>query len=148
MPRLPCLPSRGFGLVVKRDDSDELYAAFLTHRNDHLPLVVTDTFYTVVDNQTEVLVQVFEQGGSDESDRVRDNNILISGSIIGIPAGYQRGTAVTITFSMGANGILEVAGRHVAKEEPLQLRVETGAALSPDTIAVERAQVSLIKQKS
>lgn len=139
--------SRGFGLFVQRDNADDLFAEFLTHRNDHLPLVVSDTFYTVIDNQTEVLVQVFEQGGSEESDRTADNNLLISGSIVGIPHGYPRGTAVTITFSMGSDGILEVTARHAAKNEPLQLRVETGAALSPDVVSAERQQVSLIKRR-
>lgn len=139
--------SRGFGMILQRGGSDELYAHFLTHRNDKLPLVVTDVFNTVIDNQTEVLLQVFEQGGSDESETVADNNILITGSIVGIPPGHPKGTEVHITFSMGADGILDVSGRHAGKQEPLQLRVETGAALSADTIAAERAQVSLIKRK-
>ena len=139
--------SRGFGLVLQRDANKELFASFLTHRNDRLPLVVTDTFYTVVDNQTEVLLQVFEQGGSEESEALENNNILISGSITGIPFGHPRGSAVNVTFSMGADGILDVSARHVAKDSPLHLRVETGAALSPETIAAERAQVSLVKRK-
>lgn len=139
--------SRGFGLLVQRDRGGELFAEFLTHRNDHLPLVVTDTFYTVVDDQTEVLLQVFEQGGSEESETAADNNVLISGSIVGIPTGYPSGTAVNVTFSMGADGMLEVTARHAAKDEPLQLRVETGAALSPDVVAAERAQVSLVKRR-
>ena len=78
--------SRGFGILLARADG-ELYANFLTHRNDRLPLVVTDTFYTVVDDQSEVQLQVFEQGGSEESERLEDNNVLITGSITGIPAG-------------------------------------------------------------
>lgn len=140
--------SRGFGLLVQRDDSGTMYAEFLTHRNDPVPLVRRDTFYTVVDNQTEVLLQVFEQGGSEESERPADNNVLISGSIVGIPSGYPRGTAVDVTFSMGADGLLDVTAHHVAKNEPLQLRVETGAALDASTIAAERAQVSLIKHRA
>ena len=95
--------SRGFGLLVQRDDSTDLMAVFLTHRNDRVPLVVTDTFYTVIDNQSEVFLQVFEQGGSEESDRPEDNNVLISGSITGIPPGHGKGTAVNISFSMGSD---------------------------------------------
>jgi molecular chaperone DnaK (HSP70) len=139
--------SRGFGLFVQKDGSDDLAATFLTHRNDRLPLVVTDTFYTVVDNQTEVLLQVFEQGGSEESELPGDNNVLISGSISGIPAGHTKGTRVDVSFSMGSDGTLEVSARHAAKDEPLRLRVETGATLSPETIAAERNQVSLVKHK-
>jgi len=140
--------SRGFGLFVQRSDSDEMYATFLTHRNDRLPLVVTDTFFTVADNQTEVVIEVFEQGGSEESENVADNNVLISGTITGIPPGHPRGTAIEVTFSMGGDGMLDVTARHVAKDDPLTLRVETGAALSPETIEAERQQVSLVKHNS
>jgi molecular chaperone DnaK (HSP70) len=140
--------SRGFGLVLQRDNSEEHYASFLTHRNDRLPLVVTDTFYTVEDDQKEVYLQVFEQAGSEESERLEDNNILIGGSLAGIPPGHKKGTAVNVSFSMGSDGTLDVTARHVAMDTPLVLKVETGAALSPETIAAERDQVSLIKPKS
>ena len=39
---------------------------------------------------------------------------------------------------MGSDGTLEVTARHVAKDEPLQLRVDTGAALAPDEVEAER----------
>jgi molecular chaperone DnaK len=139
--------SRGFGILLSRGPDSELYANFLTHRNDRLPLVVTDTFNTVVDNQSEVQLQVFEQGGSEESERVEDNNVLITGSLTGIPHGYPRGTAVEVTFTMASDGTLEVSARHAAKNEPLQLRVDTGAALAPDEVEAERAKVSLLKHK-
>jgi molecular chaperone DnaK len=138
--------SRGFGILLARSDG-ELYANFLTHRNDRLPLVVTETFHTVVDDQSEVQLKVFEQGGSEESERVEDNNVLITGSLTGIPTGYPRGTAVTITFTMGSDGTIEVSARHSAKDEPLHLRVDTGAALAPGEIEAEREQVSLLKHK-
>jgi molecular chaperone DnaK len=138
--------SRGFGILLAREGG-ELYANFLTHRNDRLPLVVTDTFHTVVPDQDEVQLQVFEQGGSEESERLEDNTVLITGSLTGIPAGWPRGTAVEVTFSMGSDGTLEVSARHVAKNEPLQLRVDTGAVLAPDQVEAERNQVSLLKHK-
>lgn len=136
--------SRGFGVLVQ-DASGQMTVAFLTHRNDHLPVVVSDTFFTVADDQTEVLIEVREQGGSDESTRPEDNNVLISGTITGIPRGHPKGTAVEVTFSMGADGILDVAARHAAKDAPLTLRVETGAALAQEVQAAEREQVSLVK---
>jgi len=139
--------SRGFGIFVQRGSTEELMASFLTHRNDRLPLVVSDTFQTVSDNQTTVDIEVFEQGGSEESERVEDNKVLISGTITGIPSGYPRGSDVEVSFSMGTDGMLDVTARHVAKDEPLRLRVDTGAALSPEAVAAERQQVSLLKHK-
>ena len=139
--------SRGFGLILQRAGSEEMYAYFLTHRNDRLPLVVTDSFQTVEADQAEIKLEVFEQGGSEESERVDDNNVLIEGWITDIPGGYAAGTAVEVTFAMGHDGMLDVTARHVAKDEPLRLRVETGAALSPEDVAEEGQKVSLLKPK-
>jgi molecular chaperone DnaK len=140
--------SRGFGVFAQRLDSEELYAVFLTHRNDRLPLEVSEAFATVSDDQREVTLEVFEQGGSEESERVEDNNVLIEGSIVGIGPGHPRGTPVEVTFTMGADGILDVSARHQAKDEPLRLRIETGAALSSEAIASERKQLALLTQKA
>lgn len=139
--------SRGFGVLVQREDADALFAYFLTHRNDRLPLQVDETFYTVSNNQTAVNLRVFEQGGGDESERVEDNNILIEGAIEGIPAGFERGTEVKVTFAMAADGTLDVIARHPSQPDPLHLRVETGAALSAEEVAAERTKVSLLKRK-
>ena len=122
------------------------YAYFLTHRNDRLPLEVTDTFYTVVRRpETRSQLQVFEQGGGEESERLEDNNVLITGSLTGIPTGWPKGTAVEVTFTMGSDGMLEVTARHVAKDEPLHLRVDTGAALAPEQVG-GRAEPGLAAQ--
>lgn len=138
--------SRGFGVLVQNAEG-QLEATFLTHRNDRLPLIVTDEFYTVTDDQTEVLVEVFEQGGNEESTRPEDNNLLISGTIAGIPPGHARGSLVTITFSMGASGMLDVTARHSGVDRSLSLKVDTSASLDDATVRAEQGQVSLLKPK-
>jgi molecular chaperone DnaK len=138
--------SRGFGLVLARGDSDDdRYAYFLTHRNDPLPLEVRETFYTIEPDQQTVQVQVFEQGGGDESERLDDNNVLITGEITGIPLGQPKGTGVEITFAMGGDGMLEVTARHLAMDQPLHLRVDTSSSLAPEVVSQERQAVSLLK---
>jgi molecular chaperone DnaK len=140
--------SRGFGLFVMRGNTEEKYAHFLTHRNDRLPIEVQDTFGTVSENQTEVQLQVFEQGGSEESERPDDNRVIVEGSITGIPTGYPQGSEIVVTFAMGTDGILNVSARHVAKDEPLSLRVETGAARSEADIAREQQALDSLNQKA
>jgi molecular chaperone DnaK (HSP70) len=137
--------SRGFGLVLSRGSDDDRYAYFLTHRNDPLPLEVKETFFTVEDDQQTVQIQVFEQAGGVESERLDDNNILITGEITGIPAGHAKGTGVEITFSMGGDGILAVSARHLAIDQPLQLQIDTSSSLAPEVVTQERAAVSLLK---
>ncbi|WP_163512254.1 Hsp70 family protein [Fodinicola acaciae] len=138
--------SRGFGLALA-DGSGQLYVEFLAHANDTLPVESEQRFFTVADNQTEVLVEVYEQATADESERIGDNKKIVEGRLLGIPAGQPKGTPVDVRFAMGRDQTIEVTARHSAVHEPLVLRVEAGMA-SDEVRNAERAKVDLLKPKA
>lgn len=138
--------SRGFGIALARS-SGELYVEFLAHPNDPLPVASEQRFFTVGDDQTEVLVEVYEQATADESEALYDNKKIVEGRLVGIPSGHPRGTPVDVRFAMGRDQTIEVTARHPAVNEPLVLRVETGVA-SDEMREQERAKVDLLKQKA
>lgn len=135
--------SRGFGVVALVNDVDT--AVFLVHRNDAVPISVEEVFYTVADDQDQVRVRVFEQGGAEESDRPEDNTILVTGEIANLPPGYPRGTELRMRMAMGADGMLTVTAHHTARSEPLRLVVDTGQSMSAEELAAERSAVNLLK---
>ncbi len=141
--------SRGFGMEVSRSTagSEELYVEFLAHANDPLPISVEQTFFTMVVDQPMVRIRVLEQATGLESDRVEDNKVVVEGMLEPIPAGYPKGTAVTVTFSMGRDQTIEVTARHPAVPIPLLLRAEMGAA-SAAMREGEKAKVDLLKQRT
>jgi molecular chaperone DnaK (HSP70) len=112
-----------------------------------VPLRVEETFYTMTDDQSTISVQVFEQGGADESANPSDNTILVRGEIADLPPGYPRGTEVTVRMAMGGDGILTVTAHHAAQLQPLTLQVDTGSAMSSKEIDAEKDAVSLLKNK-
>lgn len=136
--------SRGFGVVAHQDGVAT--AVFLVHQNDAIPVQVEETFYTVVDDQSNIKVEVFEQGGSEESEVPADNEIRVRGEITNLPPGYPQGTAVTIRMAMGGDGILTVTAHHVGQLQPLTLQVDTASSMTPEQIDQERSAVSLHKQ--
>lgn len=139
--------SRGFGVGVQRENGEDLYVAFLAHAQDPLPLSVEQRFSTVVDDQTEVRVQVMEQNTPTESENMADNRVIVEGSIEGIPAGYPRGTPVDIVLEMGTDQVITVTARHAGAARPLVLTVEVGAG-SAAMREAEQAKVDLLKQKA
>ncbi len=139
--------SRGFGVIVMDRESSTEYVDFLAHANDTLPITVTELYYTNVDDQRVVQIQVVEQATSVESARPADNKVIIEGPIDDIPAGFPRGTPVEVTFAMGRDQTIEVTARHAAVTEPLVLRIEVGVS-SPAMREEELAKVNLLKQKT
>ncbi len=138
--------SRAFG-VVALDETGERYAHFLTHRNERLPVKITESFGTVIDDQTQIRLAVVEQGGGLESRLLDDNNLLAEGFIDGIPSGYPAGTNVTVTLYMDYDGILQVTASHVGVDEPMRLQVETATARDDRIAAIERAEIGRMRRQ-
>jgi molecular chaperone DnaK (HSP70) len=117
--------SRGFGIFAE-GDGKVLVAQFLAHQDDPLPIEVQRQFYTTVDSQTEVLIEVFEQATSAESGKPEDNKVIVADSITGIPAGSPQGTPVEVTFAMQPDQTIKVTAAHEAVSEPLVLQITAG----------------------
>lgn len=81
----------------------EGYYTPVIHRNTTIPVSKEESFSTVMPNQTEVSISVY-QG---ESRRVKDNFKLGELKVTGIPPG-PAGIEVCVRFTYDMNGILEV----------------------------------------
>jgi molecular chaperone DnaK (HSP70) len=139
--------SRGFGVIVMDTETSTEYVDFLAHANDSLPIIVSELYYTNVDDQRVVQIQVVEQATSVESAKPADNKVIIEAPIDNIPAGFPRGTPVEVTFAMGRDQTIEVTARHTAVAEPLVLRIEVGVSSSAMR-EEEQAKVNLLKQRT
>ncbi len=137
--------SRGFGVLAKQDEV--LTSVFLVHRNDPVPIEVDEVFYTMVDDQTQVRVQVIEQGGAEESPDPADATVLVRGEIADLPPGYPQGTELRVRMAMGGDGILTITAHHAGRKEPLTLQVDTSTTMSAEDLAAEAEAVSLLKKK-
>ncbi|MET0623033.1 MAG: molecular chaperone DnaK, partial [Pyrinomonadaceae bacterium] len=102
----------------------------IIERNSTIPLHNSQTFTTVVDNQSSVEIHVL-QG---EREISQHNRSLGKFELVGIPPSPRGTPQVEVTFEVDANGILNVSAKDKASGRQQQMKVTPTSGLSSDEI--------------
>jgi molecular chaperone DnaK len=113
---------------LSRTDPDNARSiiAHLLEANTPLPVDTgPQTFYTVVDNQREVLLEVWEQAGSTASEELEHNTHIGEGMLVGLPP-RPAGAPFDVTFYMTETGLLTVHGQEKGSGREVRFEIQIG----------------------
>jgi molecular chaperone DnaK len=104
-----CSYTLGIKISKTLNSGRRLYGVFdpIITRDTKIPCSVTKTYYTSQDNQTEVIIDIYEGEGK----MVTENTSIGSFQLQGIPPKPEGEESIVVTFTYNLNGILEVKAK-------------------------------------
>lgn len=104
--------------------------ARLIQRNTTIPTKKSQVFSTAVDGQTQVQISVY-QG---ERELVKDNKLLGTFSLTGIPPAPRGIPQIEVTFDIDADGIVNVSAKDKATNKDQSITIVASSGLNKDEI--------------
>lgn len=138
----------GTGIINENDISGKQGGLFLPliQRNSTVPISIEKTVATAVDNQTKVLIDVY-QGES----RLVKNNVYLGELEVAVPKAKKGEVPIDIRYSYDMNGLLEVdvtvRGSEVGKQDKTYQTtiINHAGSLTEKEIAESRKKLAKLK---
>lgn len=110
----------------------------MIERNTSIPKEAKNVFSTAADNQTRVTVRVFQ--GESQIAEDPANRLLGAFDLDGIPSAPRGMPKIEVTFSIDANGILNVTAKDLGTNKENKIEIKGSSGLDPAQVEKMRKE--------
>ena len=120
-----------------KKEGDEM--SVIINRGSILPIINTREYKTVVDNQTEVLLKIYEG----EKKYVKYNHLLKETRIKGLSPKPKGETKISVEFKIDSNGILYIKAVEISEKNGIKINL----SIKNDEISFSDEKMEKLKKK-
>jgi molecular chaperone DnaK (HSP70) len=128
--------SKSFG-VVARNPQDEDLVFNLIRRNTPVPVDITNTFFTAIDNQRTVLIKIMENESGDATIPAFQA-LEIGSAVLNLPPDLPAEFPIEISFKLNKEGRLNIAAIETSESLSVEVVIETSSVIMSEEL--ERAK--------
>ena len=135
--------SKSFGIQTQIEPG-KLACKNMVVADDKVPAEKTDTFFTVVDGQSSVLIVLLENTQRTEGAVDLDRCKEIGSASLNFTRHLPKGSPLEVRFCLSGDGLLSVQSKDLTTGGELDLDVETAAVLSADEVEQKKRNIGAI----
>lgn len=135
IPKITNVISRSYGIAAHDNGADSGKSIFnLIKKDTSLPIEKEQRFGTLFDNQTSVLIELYENEYSENQVDLENGLLLVNGIIEGITPNLPKNSPLQVVFTLDKNGILQVLAKEISSGKELRLEYKSDAVLSEEEV--------------
>jgi molecular chaperone DnaK (HSP70) len=126
--------TKSYALQIVKDGEDKCFNIII--KNNPMPdgsVCITKPFGTNVDNQKDVLLQVYENDFEDEYFDV-DRDYFLGDATLELPGNLPRGSDIDVTFTLNNEGKLDVTGRDVTSGKEIKVTMYAKGIMTKEQV--------------
>lgn len=138
MVQIKNVTSKSFGVIVKNVGGEE-HVFNLILKNNTVPVNISKKFYTAVDNQDTVLIQIMENEVGEQTVSL-GSAIKIGTATLKLPQGLPNDSPVEILFKLNQEGRLYITAEETTESRTVEVDIETTSVIEGEEFEKAKAR--------
>ncbi|MGM0451811.1 MAG: Hsp70 family protein [Thermodesulfobacteriota bacterium] len=138
MLRVKNVTSKSFGVVAHNPREEEIVFN-LVLRNTAVPIKIKKNFYTAIDNQKTVLIQIMESETSDIEIPL-EQATEIQTATLHLPPNLEADLPIEITFNLNEEGRLHITAMETSESKTVDVAVDTASVIEGEEFEQAKAR--------
>lgn len=144
--KLNRISTRSYGLAALINENRDKKICNMIYKGSNLPVTVTKKYFTSIDNQKDVNLQVYETVSSEPHVDIKEEYYL-GNCHLEIDGDIPKHSDIFVTFTLKEDGTLFVEGKEPKGKTMVNVTMESNALLSGEELLAQKEEIDKLEMQ-